>query len=56
MMFDYEHLALDANEYNGLLVASLEKMLLLKAMGMSEEKYLADLRLIVTKIINQQYE
>jgi hypothetical protein len=56
MMFDFEHLAVDAVEYNGLLVASLEKMLLLKALAMSEEKYFDDLRLIVKKIINLQYE
>lgn len=56
MLFGYEHISEDAGEYNGLLVASLEKLLLLKALGMSEEKYLNDLRLIVKKIIEIQYE
>ena len=56
MMFNYDHLVLDAVAYNGLFVVSLEKLLLLKALGMSDEKYLADLRLIVKKIIKQQYE
>lgn len=56
MMFDYNHLVMDSVEFNGLLVASLEKLLLLKALGMSEEKYLNDLRLIVKEIIRQQYD
>jgi len=56
MLFDYEHISKCACEYNGLLVASLEKLLLLKALGMNEEKYLNDLRLIVKKIIEIQYE
>jgi hypothetical protein len=37
-------------------VLSLEKLLLLKALGMDEEKYFKDLRLIVKKIIDTQYE
>ena len=41
---------------DGLLVLSLEKLLLLKALGMDEEKYFKDLRLIVKKIIGNQYE
>ncbi len=56
MMFGYDHLSEDAEECNGLLVVSLEKLLLLKALGMSEEKYFQDLRLIVKKIIDIQYE
>jgi hypothetical protein len=55
MMFDYHYLVDSAVEFNGLLMVSLEKLLFLKALGMSEEKYLADLRLIVKKIINHQY-
>jgi hypothetical protein len=46
----------DAVEYNGLIVVSLEKLLFLKALAMSDDKYLKDLRLIVKKIIKQQYE
>ena len=56
MMFGYDHLSEDAEERDGLLVMSLEKLLLLKALGMSEEKYFEDLRLIVKKIIDIQYE
>ena len=56
MMFDYHHLSEDAEERDGLLVVSLEKLLLLKALGMDEEKYFKDLRLIVKKIIGNQYE
>ena len=56
MMFGYDHLSEEAEERSGLLVVSLEKLLLLKALGMSEEKYFKDLRLIVKKIIDIQYE
>jgi hypothetical protein len=56
MMFGYDHLSEDAEKRNGLLVVSLEKLLLLKALGMNEEKYFKDLRLIVKKIIDNQYE
>jgi len=52
MMFDYDHVSVGAVDFNGLIVASLEKLMLLKASGMSEDKYLNDLRLIVKKIIN----
>ena len=55
MLFDYDHLSVDAVKFNGLLVVSLEKLLLLKALGISESKYEADLRLIVKKIIDNQY-
>ncbi len=56
MMFGYDHLSEEAEERKGLLVVSLEKLLLLMALGMSEEKYFGDLRLIVKKIIDIQYE
>lgn len=56
MMFGYDHLSEEAEERGDLLVVSLEKLLLLKALGMSEEKYFEDLRLIVKKIIDNQYE
>jgi hypothetical protein len=55
-MFGYDHLAEEAEERGDLLVVSLEKLLLLKALGMSEEKYFNDLGLIVKKIIDTQYE
>lgn len=56
MMFGYDHLSEEAEERGDLLVLSLEKLLLLKALGMSEEKYFKDLGLIVKKIIDTQYE
>ena len=56
MMFGYDHLSEEAEERGDLLVLSLEKLLLLKALGMDEEKYFKDLRLIVKKIIDTQYE
>ncbi len=56
MMFGYDHLSEEAEERGDLLVELLEKLLLLKALGMSEEKYFEDLRLIVKKIIDNQYE
>ncbi len=56
MLFGYESLKEGAEEHNGLLVASLENLLLLKALGMSEEKYLNDLRLIVKRVIENQYQ
>ena len=56
MMFDYDQLSSGSLEFNGLLVVSLEKLLFLKALGISDEKYLEDLRLIVKKIIKLQYE
>ena len=56
MMFGYDHLSEEAEERGDLLVVSLEKLLLLKALGMKEEKYFNDLGLIVKKIIDTQYE
>ena len=54
LLYGYDHMSNDSVEYNGLLVVSLEKLLLLKALGISEAKYEADLRLIVKKIIGNQ--
>ena len=55
MLYGYDHLSIEAVDFNGFLVVSLEKLLLLKALGISEEKYEADLRLIIRKIIDNQY-
>lgn len=55
MLFGYDHLSFGAVDFNGFLVISLEKLLLLKALGISEAKYEADLRLIIRKIIDNQY-
>lgn len=53
--FDYEYLKENAIEEDELLIASLEKLLFLKAMAMENVKYLNDLKLIVKVIWNQQY-
>ena len=56
MMQGYEHMKQEAVEYNGYLVSSLERLLFLKALGISEPKYEADVRLIVKKIIQNIYK
>lgn len=55
MRFDYEFLSARAIEENHFSVISLEKLLFLKALGISEPKYERDLRLIVQKINDIQY-
>ena len=45
--------AVDAGE---VFVASLEKLLLMKALAMHKEKYLRDAQLIVQRILRGQYE
>lgn len=55
-LFDYKKLNQDAVDQGEYLVISLEKLLLLKALGMSKsEKYKKDLELIVKKILDIQY-
>jgi len=54
-LFGYDQLAQDAVEEAEYLVISLEKLLLLKAMGMHVEKYHRDMELIVEKIKHLQY-
>lgn len=54
-LFGYKDLAQGAVEQEDYLVISLEKLLLLKAMGMKVEKYHHDLELIVERIAAQQY-
>lgn len=54
MMFGDHHLSEDAEERNELFVVSFEMLLLLKALGMSDEKYFMGLRLIVKKLIENQ--
>ena len=56
MMQGYEHMKQEVVEYNGYLVSSLERLLFLKALGISEPKYEADVRLIVKKIIQNIYK
>lgn len=54
-LFGYEQLSQGAVEEADYLVISLEKLLLLKAMGMNVEKYHRDLELIVDRIKQLQY-
>ena len=56
MLFDYDNLSQGAKKQGKYLVISLEKLLLLKALAMSKRKYLRDLKLVVKKIIENQYK
>ncbi len=55
MLFDYDFLSLNALEEDTYKVISLDRLLFLKALGLSEPKYERDLRLIVQKITDIQY-
>lgn len=54
-LFTYDDLLPDAIEEEEYFVISLEKLLLLKALAMHEEKYLKDTQLIAKKISDNQY-
>jgi hypothetical protein len=54
-LYDYEDLRPGAIEVGEILVISLEKLLLLKALAMKEEKYRHDLEMIVEKLRNDKY-
>ncbi len=54
-LLKYEDLLQDAIEEDDYFVISLEKLLLLKALGIHEEKYLQDTKFIVKKINQNQY-
>jgi hypothetical protein len=55
-LFDYEYLSKEAIETENYKIISLEKILLLTALAMKEEKYKKDLELIVQKILDIQYK
>jgi hypothetical protein len=55
VLFDYDFLSRGAVEQASLKIISLEKLLFLKALAISDTKYEADVRLIVEKIHNIQY-
>lgn len=55
MLFGYGFLAERALEEEAYRVISLERLLFLKALGISVPKYEQDVRLIVQKIANIQY-
>jgi hypothetical protein len=55
-LFDYEFLSPGALELDGYRVIALEKLLFLKALGMSVGKYHRDLELIVARLLKDRYE
>jgi hypothetical protein len=55
MLFGYDFLAERVIEEENFKVVSLERLLFLKALGISEPKYEHDLQLIVQKINDIQY-
>src|SRR5262245_13177458 len=54
-LFDYAAISIGAIERDAYKIISLEKLMLLKALGMDKAKYENDLRLIVKKILDIQY-
>lgn len=55
LLFEYDFLSQGAIEEDEVKVISLEKLLFMKALAISEAKYEQDVRLIVKKIHNIQY-
>jgi signal transduction histidine kinase len=55
LLFEYDFLFQGAIEEDEIRVISLEKLLFMKALAISEPKYEQDVRLIVAKIHNIQY-
>jgi len=56
LRFDYDFLVENATEKDKYFIISLEKLLFLKALGLKKKKYLDDLKLIVQKVIDEQYK
>ncbi len=55
LAFNYSDLSINAIEKENFLIISLEKLLLMKALGMKDPKYNKDLELLVDAIIDRQY-
>jgi hypothetical protein len=55
-LFGYDDLAEGAVDAGEVLVVSLEKLLVMKALAMHKEKYLQDTQLIVQRVLQGQYE
>jgi len=53
-LFTYNDLAEGAVDDGEVLIVSLEKLLLMNALAMHKEKYLADTQLIVQRILRTQ--
>lgn len=54
-LFDYDALALGALDCGAYRVIALDKLLLLKCLGMDQPKNAADVRLLAQRIREQQY-
>jgi hypothetical protein len=54
-LFDYDALAIGALDCGAWRVIALEKLLLLKCLGMEQPKNAADVRLIAQRILDIQY-
>jgi hypothetical protein len=58
-LFDYDYYTEKASEQDNILIISVEKLLVMKALAMKKEKYLEDTKLIVDHILSiqgQKYE
>lgn len=55
-LFDYEYYLEDCIEKDDYKIVSLEKLLFMTALGIKKPKYLADLYLIVDKILKDKYQ
>jgi hypothetical protein len=54
--FDYSFLAADAIEKENFLIISLEKLLFLTSLAVKKPKYANDLKLIIKKVLDNQYK
>jgi hypothetical protein len=53
--YDYNFLSRGAIEEESVLIISIEKLLIMKALAMEKEKYLNDVKMIVKKILKEIY-
>jgi len=53
--YDYDFLSQRAIEEKDVLIISLDKLLIMKALAMGKEKYLNDTKLIVNRILKEIY-
>jgi len=54
-LFEYKDLSIGAVETPGYKIISLEKLLFLTALAMRKRKYMNDLKMIVKKVLDNQY-
>jgi hypothetical protein len=53
--YDYDFLSQGAIEEDDVLIISLEKLLIMKALAMNKEKYMNDTKLIVKRLLSEIY-